>query len=192
MFRKTLKPFIFLSFVISSACSQVTDSIRPDYVENYMYLRTSLRAVENRVTWDGSLSGRILPAGKRVKILELNDQLAVFSLDGRRYYFHYGRPGKTLAPGELLAKFFAQEPPQALKGLDSGSKSLIALGKVEPGMTKEEVLLSWGYPYRIQGEPTIDKSDAQIILADRWVYRESAFKEVTLEFSGGRVAKILR
>ncbi|KPJ63444.1 MAG: hypothetical protein AMS15_00385 [Planctomycetes bacterium DG_23] len=189
---KVLKHFIFFSFVIVTGCSQVTDSIRPDYVGKHMWLRTNLRAMENKVTWDGYLSGRILPAGKRVKILEVNDQLVVFLLEGRRYYFHYGQAGSTLAAGELLAKFFESEPPQALRELEPRSRGLIALGEVEVGMTKDEVLLSWGYPHRIREEPTIDKSDGQIILADDWVYRESAFGEVALVFSGGRVAKIVR
>jgi len=189
---KALKGLILFSFVLLSACSQMTDSLRPHYAGGDMWLRTNLRAVENKVTWDGYLTGRILPAGKKVKILELNDHLVVFLLQGRKYYFHYGRPGSALEAWELLAKFFAPEPPRALVGLDARSKALIAIGDVEVGMTKDEVLLSWGYPHRIQEEPSINKSDAQIILADRWIYRESAFKEVALVFSGGRVAKIVK
>lgn len=192
MSRKVLRPLIFFSFVILSACSQMAGSLRPHYVGSQMWLRTNLRAMENKVTWDGYLSGRILPAGKKVKILELNDHLVVFLIKGRKYYFYYGRPGGTLEGWELLAKFFEHQPPRALMDLDAKRKALIAKGDVEVGMTKDEVLLSWGYPHRIRGEPSIDKSDAQIILADRWVYRESTFEEVALVFSGSRVAKIMR
>jgi len=190
--RKVLTSLIFFSFLVLSACTQMSDSIRPHYVRRQMWLRTNLRAVENKVTWHGCLSGRILPAGKKVEILEVNDHLAVFLMEGRKYYFYYGRPASTVEAWEFLAKFFEHEPPRALMSLDAKKKALIAKGDVEVGMTKDEVILSWGYPHRIRGEPSIDKSDAQIILADRWVYRESIFEEVALVFSGGRVAKIAR
>jgi hypothetical protein len=90
-------------------------------------------------------------------------------------------------------KFFAENKETVgLNKVNPTFRESVLAGIAEVGMTKEEILLSLGYPaYLGKENPTTDDSRAAIMSNDDWYYLKSAKGEVLLKFTAGVLAQIV-
>ena len=89
----------------------------------------------------------MIPAGARIKVLSYGSNRAAVEIDGKpmRIGHDYGRSEESLE--KYLAKIVVKANPKAkLDRYSEKVRGAIRQGKVLPGMTREQVLMSVGYP----------------------------------------------
>ena len=88
-----------------------------------------------------------LPAGSRIAVNEFGRQRATVTIDGRRMRIglDYGREAESKE--QFLAKLVVTDDPKLrIATYSPDIQAAIRAGKVMPGMTKEQVIISLGYP----------------------------------------------
>jgi hypothetical protein len=88
-----------------------------------------------------------IPAGARIAVKEYGRHRASVFIDGRpmRIGHDYGRDQESKE--QFVAKLMVKEDPKArISGFDKETQAAIRAGKVMLGMTKEQVIMSLGYP----------------------------------------------
>jgi hypothetical protein len=103
----------------------------------------------------------MFPAGQPIKITDYGRYRIHTELDGKsmRLGLDYGR-NESL--GQYARKIVvAQDPKAKIATWPAGVREAVRLGKIMPGMTKEQVIVSLGYPPTHQ-TPTLD--------APQWKY----------------------
>ena len=108
-----------------------------------------------------------IPAGARVVILGYSRKNADVLIEGRpmelNVYVGDNIPGKKMSPQELATRLVVDVDPTAqLAGYPKDVQAAIRAGKVMPGMTKAQVLMSLGYPW-------IDKTP--LLESRAWAFR---------------------
>lgn len=102
------------------------------------------------VNWSG---WAFIPAGARIKVLSFAPSTSWFGdeaeveIDGKRFVIanKYGRKQESIA--QYLAKIVVQaDPKPAARAFPDRIRHAIEEGKVVRGMTREQVLISLGYP----------------------------------------------
>lgn len=89
----------------------------------------------------------MIPAGTPAKVTGYGRHRAYVELDGRkmRLGHDYGREQQTLQ--QWVARMIvADDPKQKIAGYPAAVQAAIKQGKVAPGMTREQVIISVGYP----------------------------------------------
>ena len=150
------------------------------------------------------LRGTTIPFGTRVQILEVRRNTVKFQAAGHppiELVLKYGKD--QLSMDQYLSRIFVTEdprlqlrpaPPPPAKGR-KGSKAprpaekapevekLIETGTVEPGMTREQVLMAIGYP-PAHRTPSLD--------SPTWVYWQNRWATMEVVFDGNKVARVVR
>jgi hypothetical protein len=94
--------------------------------------------------------------------------------------FKYGR--KTLTFDEYLDRLLVRDDLRAK--LPTGKvRSVIEAGDVEPGMTRDQVLMSLGYP-PAHRTPSLS--------AATWTYWQNRWVTMVVAFDGDRVSRVVR
>jgi hypothetical protein len=132
--------------------------------------------------------GTHLPVNSRVKLLPLltgSRKNKVTSLHlrvlatGDYIKFRFSRYAKV-SKNEILYRTFSPEPVD-LGRLEDDLRSEILAGKLRPGMTRYQTLLTRGYP------PFHRTPDLR---GDTWEYWRSRYDSYEIEFSEGRLQKL--
>jgi hypothetical protein len=103
----------------------------------------------------------MFPAGAPIKITDYGRYRIFTELDGKamRLGLDYGRSESL---GQYARKIVvAQDPKAKIATWPAGVREAVRVGKITPGMTKEQVIVSLGYPPAHQ-TPTLD--------APQWKY----------------------
>jgi hypothetical protein len=143
--------------------------------------------------------GALIPFGTRVQILEVRRESVKFQPTGHPAITLVNKYGKDAVPmDQLLERTFPREDPRAklaktakpaVKGknpkpaADERTRKLIEQGVVEPGMTKEQVLMAKGYP-PAHRTPSID--------SPMWTYWENRWVTSEVYFDGDKVVRVTR
>ncbi|HLK12186.1 MAG TPA: outer membrane protein assembly factor BamE [Candidatus Binatia bacterium] len=169
------------------------------------YLCCNLHFEKDEISDAGYQVGTLIPFGTRVQILEVRKRSVKFQPAGYpaltlkyEYNAEGGLPFETyldrlFVTDDPRLRFAARPTPApARKGKGKAHASaapatpasrlkLIEAGGVEPGMTKEEVLTSLGYP-PAHRTPSLDASD--------WHYWQNRWHQFVVYFDGDRVSRV--
>lgn len=125
----------------------------------------------------------MIPAGTPARVTGYGRHRAYVEMDGKkmRLGHDYGREQETLQ--QWTAKMIVpDDPKQKIAGYPAAIQTAIRQGKVAPGMTREQVIISVGYPL------TSENASLDAPVWRMWV---SSFGEYQIVWDGaGRVKEI--
>ena len=140
------------------------------------------------------LKGTLIPYGTQVHVLEVRKNTVKFQAEGHppiTLVLKYGKD--TLGMDEYLNRIFLREDPHAKlpkPGKDKKQaaaaermRKLIEEGTVEPGMTKDEVLMAVGYP-PVHRTPSLSSPN--------WTYWQNRWVTFEVYFDGDKVSRVQR
>ena len=178
------------------ACETIKGSGIETLVGQSVFNRVALRTHgKNKISSSNRFqSGFYIPAGTECTIKDISRNDIEFTAEGEKYVLVGWRIGFGPVNTRVsFYKFFA-ENREAI-GLDKINPKFhrsIVSGIAEVGMTKEEVLLSLGYPgYTENRGGTTDASRATILAGDKWRYIKSRRTEVSLLFEALELTEIV-
>ena len=159
------------------------------------YLCCNLHYDKTSITDVNYLQGTLVPLGTRVQILDVRKNTVKFQPDGHpplTLALRHGR--KTIGFEQYLERVFVTEDPRTKlprptrdrkqAGGDAEKvRKAIEQGTVEPGMTKEQVLMAVGYP-PAHKTPSLD--------APMWTYWANRWSTYQVYFDGDRVSRVNR
>lgn len=125
---------------------------------------------------------RVVPVGTPVSVTGYGRHRVNLRIDGARQAIgnDYSR---DLGLADFARRYVVTEDPAAkIAGYPAKIQDAIKRAKITPGMTREQVLMSLGYPI---------SSENPDLGADLWRYWMSSFAEFQVQFDGsGRVREI--
>ena len=190
----------FIALVLVSlavlACETIKGSGIETLVGQSVFNRVALRTHEKNKIYSSNRfqGGFFIPAGTECTIKDISRNDIEFTAEGEKYVLVGWRIGFGQVNTRVsFYKFFAEN--RETIGLDRINPKFhqsIVSGIAEVGMTKEEVLLSLGYPGYIENRGrTTDASRATILAGDKWRYLESQRKKVSLLFEALELTAIV-
>jgi len=156
----------------------------------YRYTCCNIRYEKPEITDVNYTQGALIPYGTRVQIIEVKKNAVRFQPDGHPEMTLVYRHGRKIYPFEqYLDRVFLTEDPR--RGMTTGKKKSasskfakqIENGLVEPGMTKEEVLKTLGYP------PAHRTASLE---SPVWTYWRNRWETYVVYFDGDKVDRISR
>jgi len=133
--------------------------------------------------------GSILPVGTEVMITEITDKALKFNLTESKASFtmlNVNRANQNMTTDELADLFFSEADPlkgnTAFHGFTEEEKKNVRLGKIEPGMRREAVIMAYGHPPRQTPEPMNDNV---------WIYWDNPEMKRIVLFENDRVIKVV-
>ncbi len=167
----------------------------------YRYTCCNLHYEKNEISDVNYQVGNLIPFGTRVQILEVRRNSVRFAPVGHppiTYEFKYGKEAQSFE--QALDHLFVSTDPHAKlervaaparKGKGKGAavtptgdvRKAIDGGYVEPGMTKDQVLMALGYPPGHR-TPSLDTSV--------WTYWQNRWHSFAVYFDGDAVVRVQR
>ncbi|WP_294960488.1 hypothetical protein [Sulfurimonas sp.] len=142
-----------------------------------MYTKVSMWTEKNRVYGTNYSRGLHIPINTEVKILAVSSKVITFEYMGSKInYYVYTKYTKVDAAGTLDRLFSKTKVDLSMYSEDTLQNILD--GKIVVGMTKEEVVLSRGYP---PFHATIS------LKADVWKYWNNRFQTIEVRFEDNKV-----
>ncbi len=125
----------------------------------------------------------MIPAGSRIVVRSTGRDRAHVLIEGRKFRIGLDYGGKQQTIGELLAKIVVRDDPNALiAGFPESIQKAIRAGRIAVGMTKQQAILSLGYPHMDETASTD---------APRWKYGTDEDHAFTVVWDAeGRVQQI--
>lgn len=118
----------------------------------------------------------MIPAGARIKVTSYGSNRASVEIDGKNFRIgqDYGRGDESLESfiGKLILK---ENPRDRIAAYPEGIREAIRLGKVVPGMSRDQALIAAGHP------PT---HQTKILDAPVWSYWNDRFSRWTVTWDG--------
>jgi hypothetical protein len=124
----------------------------------------------------------MLPAGSRIRVIDYGRYRASVEIDGKpfRLGLDYGRTAETTE--QWVAKLVVDSnPAEKLATYPRHVREAIQRGQIMLGMSKEQVIMSLGYPLTSEN-PRLD--------APLWRYWWSSFGEYRVHWNGDLVSKV--
>jgi uncharacterized protein YceK len=142
-----------------------------------MFTQVSIWVDKNRVYGTNFARGLHIPINTKVKILKMNAKVIVFEYQGSKINYYVTTKHTKIDAGKTLDRIFGKKAVDLSKYSKSTQKNIKA-GKVAIGMSKEEVVLSRGYPPFHQ---TLS------LKANKWKYWNHRFKTANVIFENNKV-----
>lgn len=190
MHRHRIKRSIVLlsaaATIFAGGCRK--DEVKPDATEASPELRSGYTCCNFRYSHDWINDGNyaelpMIPAGSPIKLNRIDRYVAYADIDGKpfRLGLDYGRALETTE--QWVEKLIVQDDPKArLATYAPAVRKAIQNGQIMRGMTREQVIMSLGYPETDQN-PDLG--------APLWRYWRSSFGEYQVHWnSAGRVSDI--
>jgi hypothetical protein len=182
----------FSALVLAFACKGPT--VPSPLTGQSRYLCCNMHYDKTEITDVNYLQGANVPLGTQVQILEVKKNSVKFQPAGHpalTLSFRHGR--KMMTFEQYLDRIFLTEDPRAkLPKPPRDRKQAAAVEKVrkaieegviEPGMTKEQVLMAVGYP-PAHRTPSLESSV--------WTYWTNRWSTYQVYFDGDRVSRLSR
>lgn len=131
------------------------------------------------LTTDNIQKGTLIPFGTEVRILSMTDSSIVFQANGKTFTLHYD-DGRTMMPIEEFAKqlFTTSVAVEMAGGVSPAAFEKMRRGIIEKGMTKQNVITTYGPPSKIRTPNQ---------LSDSWIYWVDRVKSKRVIFRNGKV-----
>ncbi|HJQ83286.1 MAG TPA: hypothetical protein VKA21_04375 [Candidatus Binatia bacterium] len=196
---------IVLAAVLAVACKG--PSVPHPATGETRYTCCNMHYEKNEITDANYLKGTLIPLGTRVQIVEVRRNSVKFQAQGHPPITLFLRHGKdVIGMDQYLDRVFVRDDPHArlpraeaprpVKGKKGGGdgggkqaaeaervRKLIEQGVVEPGMTRDQVILALGYP-PVHRTPSLD--------SPMWTYWANRWATFEVYFDGDRVSRVNR
>jgi len=127
-------------------------------------------------------AGTFIPLGTQVKVTKLTEDEAVFQDVGTNTAYTFVQRYSTVPLASLMKVWLVKEDPKPkVEQLDVQARSLIYAGRVEPGMTKHQVVMSLGFPPQHKTPSTA---------LDVWIYFKRSMSPYSVIFKEGVVIAV--
>jgi hypothetical protein len=173
--------FVFVSVVLISTLFAKGEAVR-DY-----YTRVNIWYENPEVIYSTNYhEGTMIPLGTKVEIVTEKKSKIVFKTveDGRSYTIVRMKRHTNITTNALLNQYFSRTnivDSSEYKALPKTAKKSIAAGEIELGMSKEAVLMAYGYPPTHRTPSTT---------SDRWIYWNQRARNFAVMFSNNVVTEI--
>jgi outer membrane protein assembly factor BamE (lipoprotein component of BamABCDE complex) len=150
------------------------------------YLCCNLHYDKPEITDANYTAGTLVPLATRVEILKVTRGSVQFKPAGHSpLTLEYRHGAKGLPFNEYLDHLFvADDPRLKLRKVNARQVKLMESATVAPGMTKDQVLMTLGYP-PADRTPSLE--------ASTWAYNASPSQTFTVSFDGGgKVTQVTR
>lgn len=171
-------------------CGCATPFIKANDVKigNTLFTRSNLLVKGDTIYYHNMrILNKVLPVGTEIKVLNLSNHVLVFSEVGTNKKY------RLLAETVYYDKYFLKNKEDI--GLDKMSSSVlddVKNMKVTQGMTKEEVLASYGCPAYIGwGDESLRHSLKELLTSDTWYYNVNSRNRDCLVRFKNRVVEII-
>lgn len=137
---------------------------------------------ENNFAATNFHKGRIIPVGTKVRVDKIRSSQITFTILDENMSYTYTRLGRhsKIDIFELFSRYFSKDNPMVENGKFSKftkeEQRNIQEGIITPGMTKDAVLMAYGYP------PTHKTPE---LSSNVWIYWESRAISVKVYFKDG-------
>jgi outer membrane protein assembly factor BamE (lipoprotein component of BamABCDE complex) len=177
-----------LTIAVLSGCSMMDGSTAtPNPLAGQMrYTCCNLHYEKDVITDANYQKGTLVPFGTRVQILDVRKNTVKFKAEGHpqlTWQLRFGR--KELTMDQALDRLFVADDPHAKlpKKTPEKTRTLIQQAAVEPGMTRDQVLMSLGYP-PAHRTPALD--------GPTWIYWQNRVVTFQVHFTGDKVDRVDR
>ena len=128
---------------------------------------------------DNIQKGSLIPFGTEVKLLSMTDSEIVFRAEGKTFTLKYDG-ARTMMPIEDFAKqlFTTSVAVETASGVTPAAFEKMRRGIIEKGMTKQNVITTYGPPSKIRTPNQ---------LSDSWIYWVDRVKTKRVIFRNGKV-----
>jgi outer membrane protein assembly factor BamE (lipoprotein component of BamABCDE complex) len=168
-----------------TALAGCTTTIPHPWVGTTRHLCCNLRYERTTITDVNYQRGTLIPVGTPVQVTRVTNKGVVFEAPNHppiTLVLKYGR--RQLSLDDYLDRILvATDPRRALARLPKRTRTAIEEGRVEPGMTREQVLMAIGYP-PAHRTPTLSSPE--------WLYWRNRWETFTVRFKGDRVTSVSR
>lgn len=93
-------------------------------------------------------SGEMLPVGTAVRVLAVSGSTIRFQTleKSEKFRLHYIKVYVGVPMAEYFNRMFGDSKPSMVGRFNEKERRAIELGEVEEGMTRDAVIMAWGYP----------------------------------------------
>ncbi len=199
MARRLFNTCALGALVIAAACKGPV--VQSPLTGQARYLCCNMRYEKPVITDNPYQVGTLIPVGTRVEIVEVRTDRVRFRPEGHPEITLVERYGRRALPfDQLVSRIFVETdprerlartapPPRArgkrrARAAEPAAPSRLELVErvvVEPGMTREEVVMTIGYP-PAHRTPSLEQPE--------WHYWKNRWDEYTVVFEGDRVARV--
>ncbi len=185
--------FSLIAVIISSLFLQACNSQKAISIEEILQQPVSAKIYtcynifysdKNNISAINYQKGDILPVGSEVKIIEATDKKIVFKAASQDGFFTITYPkGKMMLPIEeyIQRTFSAKDEEEISRNIKSSVFEKIKRGVVEEGMTRNEVIIAYGYPIAYR-TPSLKE--------DTWIYWTGEMETKRVVFKGDKVVSV--
>ena len=194
---------VVLATLVLAACSKGPTVPNP-LVGQTRYTCCNMHYERPKIDDTNYQKGALIPFGTPVHILDVRQNLVKFQAVGHPEITLVQRWGrKTQSIEDYMSRVFVADDPRTRlrssapatsgkkkdkraaerEGRSDSVRKLIEQGVVEPGMTREQVLMSLGYP-PVHRTPSLD--------APAWTYWENRWVTFVVHFDGDKVSRVQR
>ncbi len=191
VFRRLVLLTLAAALPLGSSCERFQGpKVESPLNGQYRHTCCNIRYEKPEITDVNYTQGALIPYGTRVQIIEVKKNAVRFQPDGHPEMTLVYRHGRKVYPFEqYLDRVLLPENPR--KGMTTGKKKTstskfakqIENGLVEPGMTKDEVLKTLGYP-PAHRTASLD--------SPVWTYWRNRWETYVVYFDGDKVDRISR
>lgn len=171
---------IAVMMAVFSATAHAVDilpaMVTPEAGQQY-YTRYNFKFEKEQHSTTNYWRGELVPINTKVTLVSLGSKKMVLDVDGRKVKFVNAKK-HTLRGMDVIASELLSPKKISLNRISSDLRDDLETGTLRLGMSKEQVLMTRGYPPRHQTSST--KSNT-------WVYWSSRFVQQTLLFRKGKL-----
>lgn len=174
-----------LASLAALACAKRVDpEVTRDFQGRSLFLCCNLHHEADELTDANYFIGRTIPAGTPLSIDEVTRQSATFTAGGKKLTIVHQYGVKEESVRQYVAKVFVpNDPRERIARWPADVRDATRSGRVEVGMTKEQVIVSLGYP-PTHSTPSIQDRE-WTYWYNRWVTYKVLFDD------GGRVRDVI-
>jgi len=172
--------FIVL-LVLAGGCMK--SSLPSPFDGQTRYLCCNLHFEKTTITDANYQQGTLVPLGTRVTITKVQGNATTFEAPGYPPITVVLKYGRRVLPVDSFVNrlFVEQDPKKKLRNLPPKTRELIESAQVGRGMTRDQVLMSLGYPPPHR-TPSLD--------SPQWLYWQNRRSRLAVDFDGARVNQV--
>jgi hypothetical protein len=191
---------LFFCILLLNACAPFGPALKKSPVSSLVgqrvYNRISLRVLEKNVIWFTNYyhTGILIAVGTECTINSISRGIIKFTAQRQEYKLKDWLIDDDASNlDQSFAKYFVIDKKEVgLENVNQEFHDSVISGYDEIGMSKEEILMTLGYPaYLGRKDPTTLYSREYILSQNDWYYVKSRFNRVLFIFRAGKLERIM-